>query len=1456
MSDFLKIFRRQRSVKQIERPNSPREEKSSNSDDQNANVCSKQHEPAEQTSGIDVNVTHNADNDEAFREPKGWRKSLRKLRWRKRDSSLSSVSYDNISKVGAESSCENVQPNKVHSSPTLNKRWSYSPDLSEENVPGARELRGSLQRKLSIKVEVDEDQCCDQHPTRRQSNRVSYMRRGTLSHRYKALEAAEESMESGTAGSNEMSVVDENGKEKLRSLSKPEIGNNLDLSENRDLSEMSRLSASQPIPRYENVEGNSLEKGSSSPGLVEWSEATQTIDSSLLSPPSDTQFSVAAQSESSIQQSTSARSLSMDTSDGVETPYDLDDINDVLGSLESRSHTLGTLHGQDTMYDTLDRDHKLKALTGSLMRGRAGTKFERDAEYALENVEYQRHQYEDAPVAHYYRQLNDSKRGNAYFSAGQNENGLTTADGGEGIYEDYEVPTPDDNSSWGSHEFDSTSEESDDNNEKSDKSQSRSEKVQKLKFWGRTSLKKKNSVSSSPKPVEYEQGSFVEFHIPPNRHPSPQLPPITPTGLSEGQVKRRRIVATIISSEKSYTDSLQRLESDYKQALLDHKPPIIGPDIVEKIFYKLSAILQCHRLFQIGLAMATASWDEQELIGGTFVASFSKSMVLECYGDFINNFTVAMDTVSKTCMRKPQFLAFLRERQSTSNDRLNLYGLMLKPVQRFPQFIMLVQDLLKHTPSGHADRLPLQLALTELETLAERLNQRKADNEDASDLRNLLENSNLKLTAQTKDGRARKLIKQGDVKECKHNEDGLLEKVKDCLLVLTNDMLICCSINNRRPQRGGSSTYKDMYKLKWRVALDVVEVTDGSPRPSHQAERETLHADYIKLQQIAKLIDRLQLAHEGMTPQVVQKCLGDLQTKIRQAEQLATQPEDASFTVRFPGNNRTETRTLVLTYNSHKDEWLEAISRTKLENAPSNIDAWFSSDSGESEASWKAPLFLRSLSAHMSYETLQVQCSYSFMPSSHVTLLWLSCAASTVLAVVSVYYITEDRVEKVHVMQVESSVQCMEHWNPFYDNYSVWLGMESGCLLEYSADGSYRKLSEVSMPTMSTVMIMKAHKNNLYVGLLDGTLAMYSRTPGASDLQHISSITVGTGPLVCLSPVADKLWGCSGNNVVTIDMETFQTESSRSLLLDGENLVVNLVTRVGSGLWVAFCDECNLNLYHLESLDRLQEINLSRVIRDFVLSLDAAEKISENCTITSMWSGHSQLFVGTSNGLLLAMPLPKLPGSLPKITGPSKVCRHSLRGPLTFLFAPELPPPLVGGKAPSNPNMYDGKFPPPLPRRDDLDETIVPEKEDLANDVTSEVRKTSVPSRPTSAVHLREVPPPPYVKHNVDPYSPRITTPPPRPSDLDFADPFSSSRSFSCDRLTENKSLYEHMELQSLESPRKDTFVHWSETTARHCPVVIACGEGYRRFSSKAGKSQSSNQTLSPTILCWKVMTS
>ncbi len=50
------------------------------------------------------------------------------------------------------------------------------------------------------------------------------------------------------------------------------------------------------------------------------------------------------------------------------------------------------------------------------------------------------------------------------------------------------------------------------------------------------------------------------------------------------------------------------------------------------------------------------------------------------------------------------------------------------------------QDLLKHTAREHHDRLPLQLALTELETLTHRLNESKRESECYNDARTFMGN--------------------------------------------------------------------------------------------------------------------------------------------------------------------------------------------------------------------------------------------------------------------------------------------------------------------------------------------------------------------------------------------------------------------------------------------------------------------------------------------------------------------------------------------------------------------------------------------------------------------------------------------------------------------------------------------------------------------------------------------
>lgn len=73
------------------------------------------------------------------------------------------------------------------------------------------------------------------------------------------------------------------------------------------------------------------------------------------------------------------------------------------------------------------------------------------------------------------------------------------------------------------------------------------------------------------------------------------------------------------------------------------------------------------------------------------------------------------------------------------------------------------QDLLKNTPSGHVDSLPLQLALTELETLAGNLDRCRAESEEKSDMVKLINSSNIRLTSPfTKGGHHRLLLKKGD----------------------------------------------------------------------------------------------------------------------------------------------------------------------------------------------------------------------------------------------------------------------------------------------------------------------------------------------------------------------------------------------------------------------------------------------------------------------------------------------------------------------------------------------------------------------------------------------------------------------------------------------------------------------------------------------------------------------
>ena len=94
---------------------------------------------------------------------------------------------------------------------------------------------------------------------------------------------------------------------------------------------------------------------------------------------------------------------------------------------------------------------------------------------------------------------------------------------------------------------------------------------------------------------------------------------------------------------------------------------------------------------------------------------------------------------------------------------------MVKPIQRFPQFILLLQDLLKETPPGHVDRMALQLALTTLESLAEMLNERKRECEQTAAFHEKLRAVGGKIG---KSEGTRMLLREDDVQRLEFNTAG------------------------------------------------------------------------------------------------------------------------------------------------------------------------------------------------------------------------------------------------------------------------------------------------------------------------------------------------------------------------------------------------------------------------------------------------------------------------------------------------------------------------------------------------------------------------------------------------------------------------------------------------------------------------------------------------------------
>uniref|UniRef100_A0A7N6B285 DH domain-containing protein n=1 Tax=Anabas testudineus TaxID=64144 RepID=A0A7N6B285_ANATE len=741
------------------------------------------------------------------------------------------------------------------------------------------------------------------------------------------------------------------------------------------------------------------------------------------------------------------------------------------------------------------------------------------------------------------------------------------------------------------------------------------------------------------------------------------------------QMVRRCILGSILESEKNYLDSLKRILEQYEKPLSQIEPRLLSDRKLKMTFYRVREILQCHFLFQIALASRVAEWDSLEMIGDVFVASFSKSMVLDAYSEYVNNFSTAMAVVRKTCASKPGFLEFLKHRQDTSSDRMTLYGLMMKPIQRFPQFILLLQDMLKNTPVGHADRLPLQMALTELETLAEKLNEKKKEADQRCEIRHIAKAMNERYLNKLLSNGSRYLIRSDDMVETVYNERSEIIKTKERRLFLLNDVLMCAT-PNIRGSGSGNVPLDQRFLLKWSVPLSFVEVlefgssedmSDNSRYPTpHSGEKVVINAKPNKLymgpghlyqdlqnlihdlslvNQISNMISSLKGNYQNVNPIVAQDWVSGLQRLILKKEEEIRAADRCRIQLQLPGKQDKSGRPTYFSavFNTLspaiKQSWISNLQMAKLALEEENLQGWFfAEDDGNQIKKQKHPLLLRQMPVVMSkLQEFKVECAVH-NPEPHINTestadspavghgcVWVASCTNQMgqIAIVAMHNSSPKVTE---CFNVESRILCMAY-------VPAEQMQENG---EQASDDNHLPPAKASETPSVCLGMEDVYKNVM--------------TPKV--------LKLGVLPVKTMLAVEEHLWASSGGQVFLISTHTHSVERQLEAHQE-EGMVVSHMVVAGVGIWIAFSSGSTLRLFHTETLEHLQDINIATPVHNI---LPGNQRVS----VSSLLVCHGLLLVGTNLGVTVALSVPRLQG-IPKVTGRGMVSLHAHNGPVKFL---------------------------------------------------------------------------------------------------------------------------------------------------------------------------------------------
>ncbi|XP_059169715.1 FYVE, RhoGEF and PH domain-containing protein 6-like isoform X2 [Physella acuta] len=262
------------------------------------------------------------------------------------------------------------------------------------------------------------------------------------------------------------------------------------------------------------------------------------------------------------------------------------------------------------------------------------------------------------------------------------------------------------------------------------------------------------------------------------------------------------IAKEIMSSESTFVDVLRLLNLDFRvhvsMATERLGQPVIPTETLNKILDYLPQLLNFNEDLLKDLTERIEKWEINPRISDVFV---KKGPFLKLYSTYISNFENATSLLENSAKKYPAFATALKEfEMSPRCAHLALKHFMLKPIQRIPQYKLLLQDYLKNLSPLSLDYKDTITALNIVSAVADHANEsmRHGDN-----VQKLLEIQRSLIGQFEVIQPGRILIKQGELQKLSRKE------MQPRMFFLFNDVLLYTTgtatgykINNILPLAG------------------------------------------------------------------------------------------------------------------------------------------------------------------------------------------------------------------------------------------------------------------------------------------------------------------------------------------------------------------------------------------------------------------------------------------------------------------------------------------------------------------------------------------------------------------------------------------------------------------------------------------------------------------------------